>query len=269
MSRRFVEHAFALLLLAGCFTTHYLVRAEYVRGYRLKGDELSYIFHSSSQYGEPLAKWFTEGTSQYFNNYPELFVPYTEYIRATISLIIYVESALRPYLGESAYIFGGLVLFFLSFVSMHAWLVRFLGVQPAVSAVAVLLASTSPVFTASLGAAMVDQCTTAAISLLFAALFLYTPGREYAHPLLRAGLALIPLLLLAFAQDALLLAILILAALSYWLSPRTGPRRIIEGMVLALPIPVYLGVRLLAFQVPTRSKADLNHDDRGFYRLCK
>jgi len=91
----------------------------YVLAYRLHGDDFAMVLHSVPQYmgRNGWVKWFTDGYSHYFVNYPDWPHYRTAYVRPLANVSFLLESLLANRMGDSAYLVVGWAAILIS-----AWL---------------------------------------------------------------------------------------------------------------------------------------------------
>lgn len=135
--------------IASAFTgaTILLSLGSFIQSFFLTTDDYALVFHSAAEYLEPggWIRWFTEGYSLYFANYPD-WPPYgADFSRPLMNLVIWAQSFVVPHLGEAAYLaanYGALVVS----TALFTLMLKEYALSPQIAAIAGVALGLSPVW---------------------------------------------------------------------------------------------------------------------------
>lgn len=83
-----------------------VVAGRFLSAFRLRGDDFSLVLNSSWPYvnAGDIVRWFTEGYTNYFNNYPDWPTQGYGFVRPVMNLAFLLQSFLVPLAGERSYL---------------------------------------------------------------------------------------------------------------------------------------------------------------------
>ena len=210
--------------------------------FRLRGDDFALVLNSSWPYvsASDVARWFTEGYTNYFNNYPDWPSQGYGFVRPVMNLAFFVQSFLVPAVGEAAYLILNYVALLVSVALLVAAIRRYSNARPLVAAVAAIAVGVSPVWHDAL---FLPSMGTNVLALAFciAALVVLDPRRG-----VPAGVRMVScvalLVMAVLSHETAAVMPIVCAALLVGMSP-TRPR---AAQLLPLAVPIAL---VLAFRV--------------------
>jgi len=219
----------------------------FVRAFRLRGDDFALVWNSARPYLQPggVLKWFTEGYSDYFWNYPDWPSSGFQFARPVVNVAFFFESLFVPLLGESAYLVVSLVVLFATTVVLAVVLRRYTNASAWVVGIALLVLGLSPVWYDSL---YFPSFVTNTLGLFFAlgALALLDPRRGAPQGWRLAGC--VALLVLAVgSHETAIVAPFVCVALLYGVAPKR-PSLAVVGVLLS-PVALFVIARLAVFGV--------------------
>lgn len=211
-----------------------VVYARYVRIFRLTNDDFALVWNSVLPYmgASGPVRWFTEGYSEYFRNFPDWPSGGFPFVRPLANLAFFVGGLFEPVAGEGAYLLVSLVTPVVATWLMMLALRRYTNMSPWLAALFSVAFGLAPIwYQAGLRANMV----TNSLGTLFSLAAVVVLDARRGMPEGRRLYGCLALLVLAiWGHETAAVMPFVCAALIWGMAPERP--RVRELLVLAVPL---------------------------------
>lgn len=199
------------------------IYGRYASAFRLTNDDWALVWNSALPYVTPAGtlKWFTEGYSNYFVNYPDWPAAGFPFVRPMANVAYLVQSLFHSSFGDAAYLLAAYVAIIVS-----AWLTmlaarRYTNMQPPLALALSLAVALSPVWYQ--GATISNMLTNSLATAFSLAALVALDARKGTPTGRRLVLTIAMLVLAVWSHETAAVMPLVCVALLYGMAP-TAPR---------------------------------------------